>query len=137
MFGKKERKRISLRRDYIGDYIGFLDNAALRALMGNARGFFRSEARPAVQRHPLMGLGWRERRVRTAFPGKQTQVIFADNITKYDRRYKPQPRTMLVTTKEVDIIAFEKATEGPNKGKEVHVFKRQINIATITSLTVR
>ena len=36
MFGKKERKRISLRRDYIGDYIGYLDNAALRTLMGAA-----------------------------------------------------------------------------------------------------
>jgi hypothetical protein len=36
MFGKKERKRISLRREYIGDYIGFLDNAALRTLLGAA-----------------------------------------------------------------------------------------------------
>jgi len=34
MYGKKERKRLSLRRDYIGDYIGYLDNAQLRALMG-------------------------------------------------------------------------------------------------------
>lgn len=64
-------------------------------------------------------------------------MIFADNVTKYDRRYKPQPRTLLVTATQVNIIAYEKATEGPQKGKEVHVFKRQINISSIKTISVR
>lgn len=147
MFGKKERKRISLRRDYIGDYIGYLDNAALRTLMG-AR-----EIRPSLGLRSDRTLGALIARVfglrrrgwlfppsslsSALSPGKQTQVIYADNITKYDRRYKPQSRTLLVTPKDVNIIAYEKLTEGPNKGKEMHVFKRQINITTIKSISVR
>jgi hypothetical protein len=101
LYGKKERKRISLRRDYIGDYIGYLDNAALRTLMG-----------------------------------KNMQVLFADNIIKYDRRFNAQPRTLLMTSKQVNIIALEKMKEGPNKGKDMHIFKRQINITAITGITV-
>jgi len=34
LFNQKERKRISLKRDYIGDYIGYMDNPALRTLIG-------------------------------------------------------------------------------------------------------
>ena len=36
MVGRKERKRISLKREYIGDYIGFLDNPSLRTLVGTS-----------------------------------------------------------------------------------------------------
>eukprot|EP01135_Chromosphaera_perkinsii_P001858 Nk52_evm7s212 gene=Nk52_evmTU7s212 len=34
VMGKKERKRFSLNRNFVGDYIGYLDNPSLRALVG-------------------------------------------------------------------------------------------------------
>lgn len=70
-FQRKERKRISLKREYIGDYIGFLDNPGLRALVD-----------------------------------KKERVLYADDVNKYDRRYKPQKRTMLLTAKELLLIAL-------------------------------
>jgi len=33
VYGKKERKRLSLNREFLGDYIGVADNAILRALI--------------------------------------------------------------------------------------------------------
>lgn len=35
VFGKKERKRFSLSREFIGDYIGYHDDPVLRTLVGN------------------------------------------------------------------------------------------------------
>ena len=32
--GKKERKRFSLNREFLGDYLNYLDNPVLRALIG-------------------------------------------------------------------------------------------------------
>ena len=34
LFNKKERRRGSLNRNFVGDYIGLEDNPALRALVG-------------------------------------------------------------------------------------------------------
>ena len=34
MFNKKERKRLSINRNFAGDYLGFAENPALRALVG-------------------------------------------------------------------------------------------------------
>jgi myosin-1 len=70
-YQKKERKRISLKREYIGDYIGYLDNPGLRSLLD-----------------------------------KKERVLFADDVNKYDRRYKPQKRTLLLTAKDMYLIAL-------------------------------
>ncbi len=34
LFNKKERRRGSLNRNFVGDYVGLEDNPALRALVG-------------------------------------------------------------------------------------------------------
>lgn len=33
LFGKKERRRASLNRNFVGDYIGYQENPSLRALI--------------------------------------------------------------------------------------------------------
>jgi len=98
-YQKKERKRISLKREYIGDYIGYLDNPGLRALVG-----------------------------------KNERVLFADDVGKYDRRYNASKRTLLLTSKDLFLIALEKAKEGPNKGKIVYVIKRKFPITQISAV---
>ena len=34
MLNQKERKRLSINRNFVGDYLGFADNPSLRALVG-------------------------------------------------------------------------------------------------------
>lgn len=34
LFNKKERKRLSINRNFVGDYIGFSENPSLKALVG-------------------------------------------------------------------------------------------------------
>lgn len=34
LLNRKERRRGSINRNFVGDYIGFLDNPSLRALVG-------------------------------------------------------------------------------------------------------
>lgn len=34
VFGKKERKRFSINREFVGDYINYMDNPILRNLVG-------------------------------------------------------------------------------------------------------
>jgi len=100
-YQKKERRRISLKREYIGDYIGYLDNPGLRALLD-----------------------------------KKERVLYADDVNKYDRRYKPQKRTLLLTAKDLYLIALEKAKDGPNKGKIVYVMKRKLPITSVSAVTL-
>ena len=41
MYNKKERKRYSINREFLGDYLGFQDNPVLKALVGkNEKVFF-------------------------------------------------------------------------------------------------
>lgn len=100
-YNKKERKRISLKREYIGDYIGYMDNPALRSLLD-----------------------------------KKERVIFADDVNKYDRRFKGQKRTLLLTATDLYLIALEKAKDGPNKGKIVHVLKRRLPLTSISAISL-
>ena len=37
MLNKKERKRLSINRNFVGDYLGFSENPALRAIVGKSK----------------------------------------------------------------------------------------------------
>lgn len=60
MFGKKERRRYSINRDFVGDYIGLDSRPFLRNLVG-----------------------------------RRDQVVFAEVVKKYDRRFKVSYSDML------------------------------------------
>ena len=36
LLNKKERKRLSINRNFVGDYLGFAENPSLRALVGKS-----------------------------------------------------------------------------------------------------
>ncbi|KAI8809341.1 myosin IF [Cladochytrium replicatum] len=101
MYGKKERKRFSINREFLGDYLGFLDNPVLKSLLG-----------------------------------KNEKAIFADIITKYDRKFKSVERQLLVTETHLFMIGEEKEKSGPNKGKFVKVVKRKIGIQDIAGVSL-
>ena len=67
---------------------------------------------------------------------KKERIVFADNIIKYERRYKPQPRVLLLGERTLYLIALEKAKEGPNKGKYVNVVKRKLGLEAISGISV-
>ncbi|KAI8803169.1 P-loop containing nucleoside triphosphate hydrolase protein, partial [Cladochytrium replicatum] len=102
MFGKKERKRFSINREFLGDYLGFLDNPILKSLLGR----------------------------------KNEKAIFADTVTKYDRKFKSIERQLLVTETHLFMIGEEKEKSGPNKGKFVKVVKRKIGIQDIAGVSL-
>jgi len=96
-YNKKERKRISLKREYIGDYIGYLDNPGLRSLLD-----------------------------------KKERVVFADDVTKYDRRFKPQKRTLLLTAQNLYLIAlvssFSSFLDQLDEDEDIHPKPNQSNV---------
>jgi len=68
LLNRKERRRGSINRNFVGDYIGFLDNPSLRALVGKI---------PNPGSSLLSGF----------FIGRRG-VEFAVTVNKYDRRFK-------------------------------------------------
>lgn len=101
MYGKKERKRMSLNREFIGDYINYLDNPILKKLVGI-----------------------------------HEKVFFADQVTKYDRKWRPTTYELVLTKSDVILIGLEKQKDGPNKGKFIKVIKRKISLNAISTISL-
>ncbi|TPX41023.1 hypothetical protein SeMB42_g05764, partial [Synchytrium endobioticum] len=101
MYNHKERKRFSLNREFLGDYVNYLDNPVLKHLLG-----------------------------------KGEKVSFAHHVIKYDRKFMPTQREILITETFVFLIGSEKAKDGPNKGKFVKMIKRKIPMNDIVAVSV-
>lgn len=116
MHGQKQRNRNSLNRQFLGDYLSFLDNPVLKALVGIYH-----------RMPPLIFL---------VDIGKKERVFFADNCEKYDRKFKSVRRECLLTETDFVVLGMEKEKEGPNKGKLVKVVKRRIPFRDITGISL-
>nr|KAJ3423287.1 Unconventional myosin-Ie [Polyrhizophydium stewartii] len=101
MLNNKERKRFSLNREFLGDYLNFLDNPILKSLVG-----------------------------------KDVKAAFADVVTKYDRKFVPTQRELVLSDAHLFLIGAEKEKNGPNKGKFVKVVKRKIPLGDISGISV-
>eukprot|EP01147_Barroeca_monosierra_P002529 gene2529-5449_t len=71
-----------------------------------------------------------------ALVGKKERVEFAYTVVKYDRRFRPQKRDLLLTAKAIYIIGREKQKKGPNKGEILEVIKRNIPMNAIGSVSL-
>ncbi|KAJ3371197.1 Unconventional myosin-Ie [Kappamyces sp. JEL0680] len=112
MYNNKERKRFSLNREFLGDYLNVLDNPVLKNLIGS------------------------EPRLRLTTGNKNEKTLFSDTIVKYDRSFKSVTRELLITERHLLIIGAEKEKDGPNKGKLVKVVKRKIQFSELTGLSL-
>ncbi|CAB4044730.1 unconventional myosin-Ie-like isoform X2 [Paramuricea clavata] len=101
LYMKKQRRRLTLNRNFVGDYIGFDTNPALRALVG-----------------------------------KRERIEFAITAIKYDRRFKPSKRDLLLSSKHVYLIGREKVKKGPEKGKVYEVVKRKLELNQIGKISL-
>lgn len=99
---KKERRRNSLNRNFVGDYLGL-------------------EERPELRQ----------------FLAKRERVDFADSVTKYDRRFKPIKRDLILTPKCVYVIGREKVKKGPEKGQVREVLKKRLDIQALRGVSLR
>ncbi|ESN91739.1 hypothetical protein HELRODRAFT_165806 [Helobdella robusta] len=97
VLNKKERRRFSIDRSFVGDYLGLEHKPGLRALL--------------------------ERR---------EMVEFADAVNKYDRRFKPSKRDLIITNKFFYLIGREQVKKGPQKGQVLEVIKRKIPLEGIS-----
>uniref|UniRef100_A0A8C0LD44 Myosin IF n=1 Tax=Canis lupus dingo TaxID=286419 RepID=A0A8C0LD44_CANLU len=101
LLNKKERRRNSINRNFVGDYLGL-------------------EERPELRQ----------------FLGKRERVDFADSVTKYDRRFKPIKRDLILTPKCVYMIGREKVKKGPEKGQVREILKKKLEIQTLRGVSL-
>ncbi|XP_076977686.1 unconventional myosin-If isoform X2 [Tamandua tetradactyla] len=101
LLNKKERRRNSINRNFVGDYLGL-------------------EERPELRQ----------------FLGKRERVDFADSVTKYDRRFKPIRRDLILTPKYVYVIGREKVKKGPEKGQVREVLKKKLEIQALRGVSL-
>uniref|UniRef100_A0A8C5A1C9 Myosin IEa n=1 Tax=Gadus morhua TaxID=8049 RepID=A0A8C5A1C9_GADMO len=101
LVNRKERRRHSINRNFVGDYLGMEDRPELRQ-----------------------------------FLGKREKIDFADKVTKYDRRFKPIKRDLILTPKCVYLVGREKLTQGPEKGQVTEVLKRRIEVEKILAVSL-
>ncbi|XP_006869067.1 PREDICTED: unconventional myosin-If [Chrysochloris asiatica] len=101
LLNKKERRRNSINRNFVGDYLGL-------------------EERPELRQ----------------FLGKRERVDFADSVTKYDRRFKPIKRDLILTPKCVYVIGREKVKKGPEKGQVREVLKKKLELQALRGVSL-
>uniref|UniRef100_A0A2K6S5N5 Myosin IF n=1 Tax=Saimiri boliviensis boliviensis TaxID=39432 RepID=A0A2K6S5N5_SAIBB len=101
LLNKKERRRNSINRNFVGDYLGL-------------------EERPELRQ----------------FLGKRERVDFADSVTKYDRRFKPIKRDLILTPKCVYVIGREKVKKGPEKGQVREILKKKLDIQALRGVSL-
>uniref|UniRef100_A0A672FZD0 Osteoclast-stimulating factor 1 n=1 Tax=Salarias fasciatus TaxID=181472 RepID=A0A672FZD0_SALFA len=101
LLNKKERRRNSINRNFVGDYIG-------------------TDHHPEIRR----------------FVNRRERIDFADVVVKYDRRFRPVKRDLILTSKFLYMIGREKVKQGPEKGQIQEVLKRQIEIKKIQSVSM-
>ncbi|KAM4810242.1 unconventional myosin-If [Rhinophrynus dorsalis] len=101
LYGFKERRRNSINRNFVGDYLGMDDRPELRQFMA-----------------------------------KRERVEFADSVSKYDRRFKPIKRDLILSPKYLFLIGREKVKKGPEKGQIKEVLKKQVEIQGIRSISL-
>ncbi|XP_071442826.1 unconventional myosin-Ie-like [Hetaerina americana] len=100
-YGKKERRKFSLNRNFVGDYIGV-------------------EYKPALQ----------------SIIGRREKVVFAEVVSKYDRRFKVARRDLILTMNALFLIGREQIKKGLDKGKYVEVVKRKLEFSHISLISV-
>eukprot|EP00047_Mylnosiga_fluctuans_P003550 m.229694 g.229694 ORF g.229694 m.229694 type:complete len:1076 (-) comp11945_c0_seq1:83-3310(-) len=71
-----------------------------------------------------------------AMIGKRERVEFAYSVNKYDRRFRPQLRDLMLTANAIYLVGREKVAKGPNKGEIVEVLKRRLEFNEIGSVSL-
>ncbi|XP_046402866.1 unconventional myosin-Ie-like [Ischnura elegans] len=100
-YGKKERRKFSLNRNFVGDYIGV-------------------EYKPTLQ----------------SIVGRREKVMFAEVVSKYDRRFKVARRDLILTANALFLVGRELIKKGLDKGKYVEVLKRKLEFSQISLISV-
>lgn len=108
-YNKKERKRLTISKEFLGDYLNLLDNPILKSLISN---------------------------IYLMIDNKAEKALFSNTVTKYDRSMKGTNRELILTDLNLFIIGAEKVVKGANKGKFVKVVKRKIPYSKITGVTL-
>ncbi|ELK08065.1 Myosin-If [Pteropus alecto] len=70
------------------------------------------------------------------FLGKRERVDFADSVTKYDRRFKPIKRDLILTPKCVYVIGREKVKKGSEKGQVREVLKKKVELQALRGVSL-
>uniref|UniRef100_A0A0L8IEF8 Myosin motor domain-containing protein n=1 Tax=Octopus bimaculoides TaxID=37653 RepID=A0A0L8IEF8_OCTBM len=67
---------------------------------------------------------------------KKERIEFAETVTKFDRRFKPMKRDLILTSRHLYLIGREKVKKGPHKGAIIEVVKRKIPLQDIQKIVL-
>ncbi|EDQ91894.1 uncharacterized protein MONBRDRAFT_31331 [Monosiga brevicollis MX1] len=81
-------------------------------------------------------IGYQDNPSLRALVEKKERVEFAYTVVKYDRRFRPQKRDLLLTSKHIYLIGREKQKKGPNKGEYLEVVKRKLPLDQISRVSL-
>lgn len=126
LLNRKERRRHSLNRNFVGDYLGMEDRPELRQFLG--------------------------KREKIDFADKVTKydrrfkVSVRARVCRRRLRVHDQPsrspaqgikRDLILTPKAVYLIGREKVKQGPEKGQVTEVLKRRVDVEKILAVSLR
>ena len=137
---KKERRRHSLNRNFVGDYIGMDDRPELRQFLAK---------REKIDFADKVTKFDRRFKVRTSAPSTSTcfewKTPFGRETAKYNiaisflsiHLIQGIKRDLILTPKYVHLIGREKVKQGPEKGQVTEVLKRRIEVEKILAVSLR
>ncbi|XP_034243725.1 unconventional myosin-Ie-like isoform X2 [Thrips palmi] len=96
--GKKERRRLSVHRHFIGDYLGVSNHPELHSLVG-----------------------------------RRERIFFSISVTKYDRRFKPSDRDLIITSRSLFLTSYE---PGSGDHRNYPIIKRNIPFPNISHVSL-
>ncbi|CAI9730947.1 unconventional myosin-Ie-like isoform X1 [Octopus vulgaris] len=67
---------------------------------------------------------------------KKERIEFAETVTKFDRRFKPMKRDLILTGRHLYLIGREKVKKGPHKGAIIEIVKRKIPLQDIQKIVL-
>lgn len=126
LLNRKERRRHSLNRNFVGDYLGMDDRPELRQFLGKREKIDFADKVTKYDRRFKVSV--RPRLQRGRFPMTNSAVSAHAQAIKRD---------LILTPKAVYLIGREKVKQGPEKGQVTEVMKRRIDVEKILAVSLR
>lgn len=130
LLNRKERRRHSLNRNFVGDYLGMDDRPELRQFLGKREKIdFADKVNKYDRRFKVSG----SVRRRGGRPLKDPPMS-SPASSAHAQAIK---RDLILTPKAVYLIGREKVKQGPEKGQVTEVMKRRIDVEKILAVSLR
>lgn len=148
MLNKKERRRNSINRNFVGDYIGMEDRPELRQFVGKREKIDFADTVTKYDRRFKVGgtatspkdeLCCKSELSAPSWAGTaQLRVTpCSTGLCIFNVVFQSVKRDLVLTPKCIYLIGREKVKQGPEKGQVKEVLKRRMEVERILSVSLR